>query len=141
MVITDIDAEWHAMRERWEELFSLLDTVNLRLSARSCAKQLGLRSDDALERELRHRGLPRYRDLRDWFYVVKLSESCGENHPLATFAFNRGDYPSVLYRFVFRVTGETWRRLSMSGAQALRQRAMIHWKSHGQVSDSWSIGD
>jgi hypothetical protein len=126
MTDAEVYGEWQAIRDRWDGLFRLLDTVDLRLSPRSCAEQLNLGSKGALERELQQRGLPRFRVLRDWWYVVTLHENAKQSS-LADVALARGDYPSILYRFVRATTGLRWREIAaMNGAQ-LRKSALRVW--------------
>jgi hypothetical protein len=102
---------WHELRGRWQELFMLLDAVDLKLSPRQAAEKLGLQSTGTLHRELRRRGLPVFRELRDWHYVLQLHE-LAERDTLARVAFIRDTYPSVLYRFVRRVTRWEWRTIA-----------------------------
>ena len=62
--------------ERWiqkyPELFRQLDSVCLRRSQRSVAIAMGLGSRVALDREIRLRGLPAYRLIREWYGLIQL---------------------------------------------------------------------
>lgn len=119
---------------RWAELFDVLDVGDLRLSPLDCARRLGLHSGSEVERELRGRGLPRFRLLRDWFYVVRLHERAIAAGSLSAVAALRGDYPSVLYRFVQRVTGRDWRELSQLDSHAVWDLAVTVWSAQGARS-------
>lgn len=126
MTEADVDAEWTALRARWPELFVLLDAVDLRLSPRRCAERLGFSTRDLFERQVRRRGLPRYRALRDWWYVAALHERARQSS-LAALASARGDYPSVLYRFVAATTGMRWQDLAVLDCARVRETALRAW--------------
>lgn len=119
---------------RWAAFFEVLDIGDLRLSPLDCAKRLGLHSGSEIERELRSRGLPRFRLLRDWFYVVRLHERAAAAGSLSAVAAQRGDYPSVHYRFVQRVTGRDWRELSQLDSHAVWDLAITVWRAQGARS-------
>lgn len=127
----EIFEEWTHLRLRWPVLFKLLDQVDLRLSARRCADLLELSSTDELERELRQLGLVRFRLLRDWWFVVRLHEEAIETGSLAQVAKRRGDYQSVLTRFVARVTGRDWRVWAARDSHAMRCAAVTAWHANG----------
>ena len=125
------DPAWSVMVSKYEPLFSLLDEVDLRLSPRRCAERLALSSSAQLARELRARGLPRFRLLRDWYYVVRLHESAMRLGSLSAVAATRGDYPSVLYRFFRRVTGRDWQALAPLDCARVRSLAETTWRAQG----------
>lgn len=127
----EVDAEWAALRARWPELFVLLDAVDLRLSPRVCSERLGLRSRAELERELRRRGLARFRVVRDAVYVARLRELVECSNSLASVASNRGDYATVLYRFVRTASGLSWNQLRSLSLLEVRRRAQ--WSSSLQA--------
>lgn len=117
---------WQEIRGRWPDLFVLFDEVDLRLGPSQAAERLGLESAGKLHRELRQRRLPPFGELRDWHYVLQLHKMAARD-PLARVAFNRDTYPSVLYRFVRRVTRWEWRaiaRLSHAELAALARRRL-----------------
>lgn len=121
------DEQWNARTLcRWPQLFALLDSLDLRLSPRRCATLLGLKSKAELERELRIRRLPRFRLLRDWWYLLRIHERA-QRSSLARLAASRGDYPFVLYRFVERTAGKGWREVSLLERDALREAALRAW--------------
>lgn len=125
------DRDWSLMVSKYERLFTVLDEVDLRLSPRRCAERLGLSSAAQLARELRTRGLPRFRLLRDWYYVVRLHQQALADGALSIVAAKRGDYPSVLYRFMHRVTGRDWQSLSCLDCKGVRLLAGIAWRAQG----------
>jgi hypothetical protein len=130
---------WAAIQPRWPELFSLLDRVDLRLSPRRCAEELGLPSADELERELHRKGLVRFRPLRDWWYVVRLHDDAARRGSLASVAAERGDQRSVLTRFTRRVTGREWRRLAAASPTEIRIDALCAWRSCGIIGAAFAI--
>jgi hypothetical protein len=123
--------EMASVRARWPELFKLLDLVDLRLSSTRCATALRLRSGAELERELRRRALPRFSMLRDWYYVIAMYSSTRDGCTLSTFAIKRGGYPSILYRFTYRVTGRPWREIEQLDFRELCVLASMAWTAAG----------
>ena len=117
--------------ERYAELFALLDGVDLRMSPRSCARCLAIASAAELERELKRRGLPRFRVLRNWYYVLRLHQQAQGNASLSIVAAQRGDYPSILYRFVQRTTGRDWREISKPERASVGNLAISAWHANG----------
>lgn len=117
--------------KRYVELFEILEGVDLRLSPRRCAQCLFLASTVELERELKRRGLPRFRVLRDWYYVVQLHELAKGEASLSELAARRGDYPSILYRFVQRTTGRSWSELRRLDSDSLCALAVSAWRANG----------
>ncbi len=117
--------------ERYVELFEVLDDVDLRLSPRNCARRLSRASGVELERELKRRGLPRFRILRDWYYVVRLHELALATASLSGVAARRGDYPSILYRFVQRTTGRSWTEVAKLERASLWDLAVSAWRAGG----------
>ena len=117
--------------ESYAELFALLDSIELRLSPQQCAPRLSLTSAGALERELKRRGLPRFRVLRDWYYVLRLHEQALGNASLSGLAAQRGDYASVLYRFVQRTTGRKWKHIAKLERSSMLALAMSAWRANG----------
>lgn len=123
--------EWFNLTDRYPALFALLDAVDLRLTPRVCADRLGLSSTAQLERDLRTKGLPKFRILRDWYYVARIHEAASIAASLSSVASQRGDYPSVLYRFVRRVAGRDWRELAQLDTQTIRAIVVAVWRAHG----------
>jgi len=117
--------------KRYVELFVILEGVDLRLSPRRCADCLSLASAVELERELKRRGLPRFRVLRDWYYVVQLHKLAKGEASLSVLATRRGDYPSILYRFVQRTTGRSWSELRRLDSDSLCALAVSAWRANG----------
>lgn len=135
-------ADWSKISCRWPTLFEELNKVDLRMSAGKCASALNLSSVEELERELRRRHLVRYRLLRDWWYVIRLHEDAGMQGSLAEVARSRGDYLSVLTRFVVRVSGREWRTLARMEAVVVRGAALSAWRASGlDLSDSVHQGN
>lgn len=114
--------------ERWiqkyPELFRQLDSVCLRRSQRSVAIAMGLGSRVALDREIRLRGLPAYRLIREWYGLIQL-RSLDES--LAAWCLHHGVYPSIFYRQVQRVAGIPWRELRAIPQVRLEERIAAIW--------------
>ena len=124
---------WRLIQNRWPALFELLSRADLRLSAPKCAAALRLPSVGALERELRRNGLVGFRWLRDWWYVVRFHDDAMVLGSLAEVARKRGDYLSVLTRFMVRATGRQWRQLSLLSSLEIRTAAIAAWTSRGMT--------
>lgn len=120
-------ASWRELKSSIGPLAALLDKVDLAVTARRAAHALQLRDSAALHTWLLTRGLPPYRLLRDWYYVVRLVELV-ESGSLAEWTLRLGRDPATYYRFVARVTGENWRVLRLGGASSVRSRALAVWQ-------------
>lgn len=120
-------SRWESVIARIGPLAPVLQRIDLSLSARQAALEIGLKDSLSLNRWLRSRHLPPFRSLRDWYYVACLTEVASNGSSLATFALQRNQYPSIYYRFVDRVTGSAWRSIDQRGVAWVRATALQQW--------------
>lgn len=127
----DTMREWTAVMGRCADLLPLFADMHLKVQEPRAAKQLGLANTHALRLWLLNRHLPRFVLLRDWYYVVHFVDrfAAGEDS-ISHWAMLRGDYPSVYYTFILRVTDLRWSDLRSRGPTWVRRRALQVWHSH-----------
>ena len=97
------------------QLIGLLRGCRLKLSAAGAARTLGFSSPAGLHQWIRGNGLPPFSLLRNWVYVIELLRQERRGVSLAHWALDRDVDPAVYYRFVLRVTGQSWGRLKTLG--------------------------
>jgi hypothetical protein len=138
MPLTEIHVEkiWTYATITADELFREFSRVDLRLSARRCSNTVGLKDSVSLAAWLRMQGLPRYRLLRDWSYVERIHSRSISGESMCLQAELQGRYPSILSRFILRVTGQSWREIQRLSAPEIRCRAASVW-----IADSAHLAD
>lgn len=115
--------------KRANEITPLFQDIRLSLSATSAAKSLGLKSAGALERMLADLSIPPFYSLRDWHYVVQLVDRfSASDTSIAHWSLARGEYPSVYYRFIRRVTRLTWNDVRLREPTWARENALQDWR-------------
>jgi hypothetical protein len=124
---------WSGIRDAESSLCAALAEVDLRLSAHRSALMLGLRSGDDLERRLKKKTLPRFRPLRDWWYVDLIASQARLEGSLASLASRHGKNASVYFRFLQRVTGDRWSTVRSMDQLEIRRRAIRVWLSDRDV--------
>jgi hypothetical protein len=123
----DVDDAWGAAVRRCADIVPHLASLRLDVSATKVATLLGLGRADRLERELARRGLPSFRTLRNWYYVVTLHDLHCQGVSVASWALSTGQYPAPYYRLVKETTGLSWADLSGRSKRWLRCRALSVW--------------
>lgn len=129
MELTDevVDTTWKYVLGTCPELLARFDALDLRLSATRAAAAMGMRDGAFLERWLRGRSVPRFRVLRDWYYVTEMHRRAISKGGLSAVAKELGAYQSILSRFVTRVTGQAWRDFGKGSAMDVRRRCVEVW--------------
>jgi hypothetical protein len=128
----EVEAVWAYVHRTCPKLLELFESLDLRLSADRCAAALHLRSGATLERWLQERRLPRYRNLRNWYYLSLIRVRAESKGSLAAFAKDRGDNASVLYRIVERIGGVSWTSIAQLNDAQLRRRCVEVWVAERQ---------
>lgn len=119
-----VAVEWEALRTRCADILPYFAELRLNMSATRVAMGLGRGRADVLGRILTARGLPPYRVLRDWVYVVQLVERFPKGESLAKEMARRGDDPSSYYHLVRRVSRQSWLRAQAEGSRRMKVRAL-----------------
>lgn len=119
--------EFANVRRRDNVLASLLDQCDLALTSRHAAAKSGFASASELERFLRHSGLPPYRLLRDWWYLVALLRRAENGESIVSFALGNRKDPAPYYRFAVRVSGQKWVELKRRGTDWATTMALNAW--------------
>lgn len=122
MTKNPVSAEWTLLLEKLHPLSALWYDLDLAVSARKAALELGLQRSAVLDEWLRTRGLPQYQLVRDWYYVVRLLE-LSEEVALSRWSLMRGRDPAMYYRLVTRVTRLSWTEVRDRGLPWARWRA------------------
>jgi hypothetical protein len=93
------------------------------VGADQIAKEMGFPSRAALARRLGKHGFPSLKHLRHWILFIHVMESWHSTRlPLQRWAWQNGVDPSVCYRAVRLIAGESWERA--------RRLALSHWLDH-----------
>jgi hypothetical protein len=122
-----VQAVWSYVGRACPDLLVMFDALDLRLSAARCAEEMELGGTPALDRWLKERHLPRYRTLRDWYYLTLICSRADQRGSLAALASERGDYPSILYRFAKHLSGDRWTAIQQLGVASVRRRCAEVW--------------
>ena len=124
----DTMRNWAALMERCSDLLPLFADIRLKVREASAVDALRLASRKVLRQLLRSRKLPPFLVLRDWCYVVQLVDRFGlYEDSIGQWAMQRGEYASVYYTFVERVTDLRWTDLRRHGPLWARARALHMW--------------
>jgi hypothetical protein len=121
---------WQALATRCGPLWRLLHDCRLGLTAGQAAITLGLKDPAELRKWLQSGRLPPFAYLRNWGYVVFLLERPQGSASLAGMVLDRGEDPSMYYRFVKRVTGMPWRNVKAHGRLWAIATALQVWGPH-----------
>lgn len=103
-----VEAVFAYLTRACPDLPRLFAGLDLKLTARMAAGDLGVGDSAALARWLRAQDLPQYNLLRNWWYVVEMHRRAQAGETLYALAANQGRELATLSRFVARVTGEPW---------------------------------
>lgn len=122
-----IEKEWMATRERFATFLPQLDKLDLSVTSSVIARAIGLANSKSLTIVLRTLRLPPFRTLRDWYYVVRMTEQFATTASLSSFALSRSKNPSEYYRLVRRVSGQPWNSIKVLGTCWAKEQALIHW--------------
>lgn len=125
-----IEARWTACLLRFADLLPFFASLRLKVSETQVARAMGLPNADTLRRLLRKRGLPPFRLLRDWYYVVVMVERAESGNAVAKWSMHDGSYPDVYYRFAQHLTGMLWSMTVKHGSQGAKERALAAWAPH-----------
>lgn len=121
-------------------LMALLAACRLKLSAAGAARTLGFDSSASLQRWIRENDLPPFSLLRNWIYVIVLLKQQRNGVSLAHWALEQDGDPAVYYRFVLRVTGQSWGRLKTLGCEWAVATANQVWSPFLSPSSSSWLG-
>lgn len=119
---------WRSTIARCADFTGMLDRLDLGLRPGLLAHGLGMPSASALHKLLRSRRLPPFRLLRDWYYVVAMTERFSGQDTVSQFALAQRKNPSEYYRLVVRVTGQSWGCVSTHGATWAKRHALRQWE-------------
>lgn len=125
-----MEDEWLQVVSRCGMLWQVLGECRLRLSATAASQRMGYGSGSALEKELRDRRLPPFRLLRDWVHLVFILEEAETESSLSCWCLGRGEYASIYYRFVVRVTGRPWSEVKALGPAWAKEMALKVWSPY-----------
>lgn len=129
-------SECSDVMQRCPDLLPLFADMRLRLHGATAAKLLGLTNSSMLRRQLISRRLPPFLLLSDWCFVVQFVDRFAtDDASLGRWAMHRGEYASVYYSFIERVTGMLWSDLRRRGAVWVRQRALQMWRAHIETGE------
>ena len=131
-----IEARWVACLARFAELLPFFASLRLKVSETQVALAMGLPNADALRRLLIKRGLPPFRLLRDWYYVVVMTERAEARSAVAKWSMRDGSYPDAYYRLAQRLTGVRWGVTVKRGSRWAKERALAAWASHMDSSNA-----
>ena len=137
----DTEQLWTLVTRRAALIVVQLEEIDLRLHPRLCAEQLGWTSRVELDRYLRDLGLPRFRLLRDGYYVYRIYEEARRHGSLSHWSFSHGSYPQVYYRFVERAVGRRWSVIEQLTPREVRRVIVDYWLASGMSAVSGNIND
>lgn len=123
----DMERAWIDVMQRCADLMPFFADSRLDVSATQVARQLGVRRAQGLERLLRMRGLPPFRLLRNWIYIVQLAQRHERGESVARWAMRRGEYPTPYYRMAIHETGQLWSVVAARGSAWCMAEAMLRW--------------
>jgi len=129
-ITCDSCSRWKAVLSRYHEVFQLLDEVRFDYSATYIARLVGFGRGDRLERELALRGLPPFRLLRNWMYVVRLATHHRNGVSVAKLALTSGQFPAMYYRLIRSTTGSQWNSIKDESDCTFKQRALVAWSHY-----------
>ena len=128
--LTPATSAWLSIVARCTEVTHLFEGCHLSLRVSHAANMLGLPNKQALQQMLLARRLPPFQRLRNWYYVVHLTERFAKEGALSTWALRRGDDPSGYYKLVRVTTGHTWNQVRARGPEWARTMALHVWAPH-----------
>ena len=131
---------WRSTIARCADFTRTLDRLDLGLRPGILAHALGMPAASALHKLLRSRRLPPFRLLRNWYYVVAMTERFSEQETVSQFALAKGKSPSEYYRLIVRVTGHSWGCVSAHGATWAKRHALSQWAiwvGDDEPTDPW----
>lgn len=118
---------WDQVVQTAENLWPMVRECRLGFSRAAAARIRGFSSGQALDLDLRDRGLPPFRVLRDWIYLVLLLEQDARGTPLGRWVADQNGNPATYYRFVRELTGLTWGQVKTLGVAWARAEGCRHW--------------
>ena len=121
---------WDRVVQASGDLWPFLTECRLGLSRKAAARLLGFPSGDALDRDLQDRMLPSFPLLRNWSYVVLLTEADVAGRSLWRFVLRQNGDPSMYYRFIRKTTGHTWQDVKSRGPGWTRSEACRMWSPY-----------
>ncbi|MBL0169221.1 MAG: hypothetical protein IPP90_00645 [Gemmatimonadaceae bacterium] len=121
---------WSATLSKCPEVTSLFEECHLSLRVSQAAALLGLPNKTALRRLLVAHRLPPFQSLRNWCYVVHLTERFENEGALSAWALRRGGDPASYYKLVRETTGHSWSEVKESGPEWVRRMALQVWAPH-----------
>ena len=128
--LTPATSAWLSIVARCTEVTHLFEGCHLSLRVSHAANMLGLPNKQALQQMLLARRLPPFQRLRNWYYVVHLTERFAKEGALSRWALRRGDDPSGYYKLVRVTTGHTWNQVRARGPEWARTMALHVWAPH-----------
>lgn len=125
-----MSACWDHVVRATGDLWRLLTECRLGFTRKAAARILGFPSGDALDEDLRDRGLPPFRLLRERGYVVLLTEADAEGKSLWRWVLRQNGDPAMYYRFIRKITGLTWQEVKHRGPGWARAEACRIWSPY-----------
>ena len=125
-----VDARWTSVMTACAPLLPAFANLRLSLRATEAARAMDLPNVTVLQRWLMMHHLPRFKELRDWYFVVAMVERFDDEATLGKWAMRQGISPSSYYRHVFRVTGHSWSEVKALGVGWARVQALNAWSLH-----------
>jgi hypothetical protein len=129
MKLTEAQVElvWRHVERELRDLWPHLDQLDLQLSAVAAGRRIGFRTGNAFESWLCARDLPRFREIRDGCYLVRIHALGLAAGSMGALAEVNGCYPSVYTRFIKRVYGAGWRELRSLRVTEVRRYVASVW--------------
>ncbi len=128
--LTPATSAWPSIVARCAEVTNLFEGCHLSLRVSHAATILGLPNKRELQRKLMAHRLPPFQSLRNWCYVVQLTDWFANEGALSAWALRRGDDPSSYYKLVRETTGHAWKEVKENGSEWIRQMALYVWAPH-----------
>lgn len=125
---SEVDEAWAAVMDRASDMLPMLKSCDLGMTISRAATSLGMKSSQELRRLLVARRLPPYKELRNWCYVVQLTDYVhAEDASLCGWVLRRGSSTSTYYELVSETTGRTWSQVRGRGDRWVRALALQAW--------------
>ena len=98
--------------------------LRLRDHLSDVARAIGLKDSAALNTHLCRHRLPRFHELHDWLFVLRLVEEFSSDDSLNAWELRSGIAASSCYKMVERVTGHSWSAVRVLGMSWVIKRAL-----------------
>jgi hypothetical protein len=118
-----------------------LNGLNLGLSARAVATMFGRRDGQSLDLLLESHGLPRFRSLRDGYFLYHLKIQSDRLGSVSAFAAERGMNPSIWYRYLRLTHGMGARQLVEYRPTDVIRHVVTRWTFERPYLIVWAVRD